>query len=111
MGRPHRRLDRWRIPLYVDSAHPFRAFDADVRYDPTRLSALGARRDPTTRQAALAVNPQTPGRLAVAFASVEAIDGQRGPALILEFRLKSPATETAVRTDTGVYLHHASVED
>lgn len=105
MGRPHRHRDRWQVPLYVDSAPSFRALDVEVRYDAARLVVLGVRPVPANRQAAFAVNTRTPGRIAVALASVDAIDGQPDPVLIFEFRPTSPVTDAAVNLVRG------SVED
>ena len=57
-----------------------------MSYDAAHLVVLGVRPVRATRQAVLAINTRTPGRIAVALASADAIAGQPGPVLIFELK-------------------------
>jgi hypothetical protein len=106
LGRAHRLHGRWRVALYVESAQPFHGLDVELRYDSTRLVAVGARPAPATRPASLAVNTHTAGRVTAALASVAAISGGRTPLLVFEFRALTSSASNA-----AVHIVRASLDD
>lgn len=83
LGRAERRGRHLRVPLLIQSGSPVQAFDVDLQYDPTALSAPRVRTLPDAHGALVAVNDQVPGHIAIALASSHPLAVDR--ALVLEF--------------------------
>lgn len=77
------RSRKLRTPIYVNVARPFRAFEAEMSYDPTAVKPLGVQLTPGAAGALLFSNLSVPGTIRLSVAGSQPITG--GAVGTLEF--------------------------
>jgi hypothetical protein len=99
------RANRAQVRLYVDSPAPFRAFEARLSYDPTRLRLRGVRRGPDADNVLLRAAEGRAGSVTLALAASAPLVGGRGALVTLEFAIQDR------RARDGVTSVRAAVDE
>jgi hypothetical protein len=96
---------RFRLPVAVESPEPVFSIDLQLRYDASRLRLRSAR--PIERDATLLrVEEDVPGRLNLAMASAQPLDGDGRIVLAIEFQ-----SQLGVTAPPPVHLYSAAVNE
>lgn len=105
VGRPRQRGRRWvRVPILVDG--PFSSLEAVLAYDSSQLQAPRVRRARAAKRALLVANERVRGRVSVALASSEPVEGVGGRALYVDFEVVRGRA-----ADARITLLDASADD
>ena len=84
---PGRRI---RLPSMFRPGGPFRLWSLILIYDPASVSVQRVRRGRAVPQGLIAFNETEPGRLMIALASGQPVDGAAGAVLIVDFQVERP---------------------
>ena len=93
LGKAERRGRHLRVPLLVQSTGSFRGLEAEIDYDAARLSAPRVRLAGNARSALMAVNDRVPGKLRLALATGQPLQG--GRPVVLEFDVQGGRVASA----------------